>query len=152
GAYGSGVVFELKPNPDGSWTESVLHSFMGTDGAIPRAGLIFDAAGNLYGTTNNGGPYSDGVVFKLAPNPDGTWTESVLHSFAGADGSAPQAGLVSGGPGNLYGTPANGGACVCIDGCGVVFKLAPNPDGTWAESVLYTFTGGADGLLPLAGL
>lgn len=81
---GCGTVFQLKPNGDGTWTESVLHNFS-ADEANPWAGLVFDAAGNLYGTTGN--PYvqetvSDDVVFKLTPNTDGTWTESVLHRFA----------------------------------------------------------------------
>jgi uncharacterized repeat protein (TIGR03803 family) len=150
GAYGDGVVFKLKPNPGGTWTENVLHSFTGADGALPRAGVIFDAAGNLYGTTNQGGPSNDGVVFKLAPNPDGTWAESVLHSFGGADGSAPQSGLTFDAAGNLYGTTANGGAYT--GETGVVFKLAPNRDGTWTESVLYSFTGGTDGGFSFAGL
>jgi uncharacterized repeat protein (TIGR03803 family) len=139
----------LKHNTNGTWTESVLHSFTGADGKLPRAELIFDAAGNLYGTTNGGGPSNDGVVFRLKPNSDGTWTESVLHSFSGADGAAPVGGLVFD-AGNLYGTTANGGA---YEGeSGVVFRLKPNSDGTWTESVLYNFTGGADGGFSFAGL
>ena len=154
GADGSGVVFKLAPNPDGTWTESVLYSFTGyADGSIPGAGLIFDPTGNLYGTTTSGGPFSAGecpagcgVVFKLAPNPDGTWTESVLHSFTGADGQYPRAGLVFDVAGNLYGTTNGGGP----DNDGVVFKLKPNLDGTWTESVLYSFKDGADGGFPVA--
>jgi uncharacterized repeat protein (TIGR03803 family) len=145
GVGGGGVVFKLTPNahpnPDGCcWTESVLHSFTGEDGAVPYAGLIFDAAGNLYGTTTGGGADNDGVVFKLTPNPDGTWTESVLHSFTGGDGAYPWGPLIFDAVGNLYGMTTLGGA----DGDGVVFKLTPNPDGTWTESVLHSFTG-ADG-------
>ena len=157
-----GAVFKLAPTSDGTWTESVLHSFTGPDGAQPFAGLIFDAAGNLYGTTNYGGPAGCtgetgemcGVVFKLAPKPDGTWTESVLHSFTtlGADGAGPQGGLSFDAAGNLYGTTVQGGSAACADGCGVVFKLAPTADGTWMESVLHRFTGGADGGAPEAGL
>jgi uncharacterized repeat protein (TIGR03803 family) len=156
---GCGVVFKLAPNPDGTWTESVLYSFTGgADGSSPQAGLIFDAAGNLYGTTVGGGDWDNcgsgcGVVFKLAPNPDGTWTYSVLYSFTGADGGGPVAGLIFDAAGNLYGTADVGGNIRdCIVGCGVVFKLAPNPDGTWTESVLYSFTGGADGRFVKAGL
>ena len=150
---GCGAVYRLTPKPDGNWTLAILYAFTGADGANPYAGLIFDAAGNLYGTTYLGGstacPYGCGVVFKLKPNPDGTWTESVLHSFTGPDGAAPLAGLIFDAAGNLYGTTANGGA----DNNGVVFKLTPGPDGTWTESVLYSFTGGADGANPwLAGL
>jgi uncharacterized repeat protein (TIGR03803 family) len=154
GASGYGVVFKLAPNPDGTWTESVLYSFtVGTDGFVPWARLVFDAVGNLYGTTSAADP-GFGVVFKLAPNPDGTWTESVLYSFTGgADGNEPEAGLIFDAAGNLYGTTYVGGSSTACDfGCGVVFKLAPNPDGTWTESVLYSFTGGADGAFPEAGL
>ena len=154
GPRGLGVVFKLKPNPDGTWTTSILHSFTGADGDTPSAGLIFDAAGNLYGTTVYGGPNAfGGVVFKLKPNPDGTWTESVLHGFtAGADGLEPSAGLIFDLAGNLYGTTEEGGDLTCNlgYGCGVVFKLKPNPDGTWTEKVLHAFTG-ADGADPLGG-
>ena len=145
-----GVVFKLAPNPDGTWTESVLHEFAGfVDGCDPLAGLVFDGAGNLYGTAAGCYGGMDGVIFKLAPNPDGTWTESVLYSFGGGpDGATPTAGLTFDAAGNLYGTTDQGGAY----GSGVVFKLAPNPDGTWTEIVLYTFTGGADGANPYAGL
>ena len=154
---GCGVVFELKPNPAGTWTESVLHTFTGgADGAAPTAGLIFDAAGNLYGTTYFGGSNSTscyfggcGIAFKLAPKPDGTWTESVLYSFTGGgDGSNPSAGLVSDAAGNLYGTTWEGGNLTDCDGgsCGVVFKLTPNRDETWTESVLHSFSCG-DGAL-----
>jgi uncharacterized repeat protein (TIGR03803 family) len=155
GASGLGVVFKLKPNPDGTWTESVLHSFAGgAGGNQPAAGLVFDTAGNLYGTTGTGGAPVDGVVFKLKPNPDGTWTESVLHSFTGgADGRYPAAAPIFDVAGNLYSTTQLGGDFTsCPYGCGVVFKLKPNPDGIWTESVLHSFTGGAEGSEPFAGL
>jgi len=144
-----GVVFKLAPNADGTWTESVLHTFIGTG----PSGLIFDGAGNLYGTTALGGSCGwCGVVFKLAPNADGSWTESVLHAFTGPDGASPRTGLIFDSAGNLYGTTGDGGtSTACYLGCGVVFKLAPNPDGTWTESVLHSFTG-TDGLAPLAEL
>jgi uncharacterized repeat protein (TIGR03803 family) len=139
--------FELSPNQDGSWTERVLHEFGGVgDGAFPLAGLIFDGSGNLYSTTGQGGVGYVGVVFKLTPNSDGSWTESVLHSFTGADGASPEAGLVFDAAGNIYGTTESGGAAER----GVVFKLTRQSDGTWVESVLYSFTGGADGGLPAA--
>jgi uncharacterized repeat protein (TIGR03803 family) len=159
GGSGCGVVFRLAPNQDGSWTESVLHSFNGSDGAQPFAGLIFDAAGNLYGTTDGGGQLSlckgsgCGVVFRLAPNQDGSWTESVLHSFNGSDGAYPAAGLIFDAGGNLYGTTYLGGQLLCGgSGCGVVFKLAPNLDGSWAYSLIHVFKGKpaeypADGLV-----
>jgi uncharacterized repeat protein (TIGR03803 family) len=144
GAYDDGVVFKLAPNRDGTWMESVLHSFAGgADGIAPYSGVIFDKRGNLYGTTEGGGPNDYGVVFKLTPNPDGTWTESVVHAFAGYphDGYEPLGGLVFDAVGNLYGTTDLGG----VYDYGTVFKLAPNPDGTWTESVLYSFTRGTDG-------
>lgn len=82
-------MFELKHSPGGSWVYDVLHHFLYTDGAAPAAPLSFEATGNLYGTTETGGAASKGVVFKLAPNPDGTWTESVIHDFTGPDGENP---------------------------------------------------------------
>jgi len=109
GGDGEGTVFKLTPNPDGSWTEKVLHQFHFfsdfRDGYSPEAGLVFDTAGNLYGTTNLGGTGgSRGTVFELTPNSDGSWTESVIHSFTGVDGAYPRAGLIFDADGNLYGT------------------------------------------------
>jgi uncharacterized repeat protein (TIGR03803 family) len=151
---GCGTVFELTQNLDGSWTESVLHSFTGgADGAGPEFGsLIFDAAGNLYGTTAEGGGSTNcsgyvggcGTVFKLRPNSDGSWTESVLHRFTNHPAAAPAAGLIFDAVGNLYGTTVGGGSFggKCGDrGCGVVFELTPNSNGTWNYSVLQIFFG-----------
>jgi uncharacterized repeat protein (TIGR03803 family) len=123
-----GVVFKLSP----SGTETVLHNFTRGDGANPTAGLIADAAGNLYGTTSNGGTYGFyGVVFELircSSAPSG-YDFQVLHSFTGgADGGFPVGGLMRDAAGNLYGTTYGGGAaCGSFTfGCGVVFRLAPN--------------------------
>ncbi len=119
--YGCGTIFELAP--DG--TETVLYAFTGgSDGANPfTAGLIRDKAGNLYGTTDFGGPLGEGVVFRLAP--DGT--ERVLHSFgiSGGDGAAPSASLIRDSAGNLYGTTQGGGDTGCNHpyGCGTIFTL-----------------------------
>jgi len=101
-------VFELTPT-GGGWTETVLHSFNrnGSDGSNPTAGLIFDAAGNLYGTTASGGAhYNYGTVFELTPTASGGWTEATLHSFNddGSDGFSPYASLISDAAGNLYST------------------------------------------------
>jgi uncharacterized repeat protein (TIGR03803 family) len=121
GAHNKGTVFELMPGTDGKWSETVLHSFRhnGADGTYPQAGLIFDAAGNLYGTTWEGGSHDSdctyhkfyvgcGTVFRLAPGAGGTWTETVLHSFRGngrsSDGQVPVAGLILDAAGDLYGT------------------------------------------------
>jgi uncharacterized repeat protein (TIGR03803 family) len=148
GGGGDGTVFELKQS-GGTWTESVLHSFTGPDGKFPVSGLIFDAAGNLYGTTEVGGLYSEGTVFELSPGAGETWTETVLHSFKyeGTDGILPQAGVTFDAAGNLYGTTEAGGSPTCanVPGCGTVFKLSPNGDGTWAETILYDFHAPSDG-------
>jgi uncharacterized repeat protein (TIGR03803 family) len=149
---GCGVVFKLAPNPDGSWTESVLHSFTGTDGQLPRAGVIFDATGSLYSTTAFGGA-GDGTVFKLIPNADGSWSESTLHRFTGADGAIPYDALIFDAAGNLYGTASGGGsssAC-STSGCGVVFKLTPKSDGSWKETVIHNFARNPSAV-PVGGL
>jgi uncharacterized repeat protein (TIGR03803 family) len=150
--YGCGVVFKLSP----SGTYTILHSFTGApDGAFPN-GLIEDAAGNFYGTTSDGGTSSStcfnsfvpgcGAVFKLSPSG----TETLLYSFTGGlDGANPDAALVRDAAGNLYGTTVGGGvSSACPDGCGTAFKLSPSG----AETVLHSFTGGADGGQPVAGL
>jgi uncharacterized repeat protein (TIGR03803 family) len=148
GSGGDGTVFELTPNQDGSWTESVLYSFSGgDDGGYPYAGVVFDQSGNLYGTTYAGGADGDGTVFELTPNQGGGWTETVLHSFAGSDGDEPVAGVIFDAVGNLYGTTTGGGAA----GYGAVFELMPNQNGSWTESVLYSFTGAKDGSYPDRG-
>ena len=136
---GCGTVFKLAPQSDGSWSETVLYSFLGgDDGYDPVAGLVMDAAGNLYGTTYYGGAPNDGIVFKLGPNVDGSWTESIIHTFSGADGEWPVASMIFDGVGNLYGTTSYGGP-YGSDECGTVFKLSPNSDGSWTHSLLHAF-------------
>jgi uncharacterized repeat protein (TIGR03803 family) len=157
GAYSQGTVFELIPQSNGGWAIKVLHSFTGgSDGGAPLSTLVFDQAGNLYGTTRQGGDSNSGVVFKLARNEDGSWTESVLYSFeGGTDGAVPFAGLIFDDSGNLYGTTTEGGGSqsqTCDGGCGTVFTLTPNSDGSWTETVLYSFSGGSDGATPYAPL
>jgi uncharacterized repeat protein (TIGR03803 family) len=138
GAHDKGTVFKLTSNPDGSWMEQVIRSFGGRPAATPYAGLIFDAAGNLYGTTGVN-PWdansSKGSVFKLTPNPDGSWTKSTLHAFKGTDGADPWGSLVLDAAGNLYGTTRMGGAY----DSGTVFKLTPEPDGRWKLTRLHVF-------------
>jgi len=153
GANGQGCVFELSPNSDGSWTEKILYSFSGPDGAIPVSSLVFDRAGNLYGTTAGGGAYDDGgTAFELSPTATG-WTETVIHSFGnGFDGWDPQAGMIFDSAGNLYGTTQLGGAVFGRgdDNGGTVFRLSSGGDG-WTETILYSFTGeylGPDPNLP----
>jgi uncharacterized repeat protein (TIGR03803 family) len=137
GYAGYGVVFKLDP----ARQETVLYTFTGgADGAIPN-GLIRNSAGNFYGTTYEGGPANAGVVFKLDP----VGQQTLLYSFTGgADGSNPYAGLIPDSAGNLYGTTYSGGT----SGYGVVFKLDP----AGQETVLHSFTGGADGGNPEAGV
>ena len=97
GVDGNGTVFKLTPNANGSWTESVLYSFSSFkkgDGDEPGSGLIFDAAGNLYGTTFGGGAYGPGAVFRLTPKAHGSWTETVVYSFNGRAGEYPYGGLI----------------------------------------------------------
>jgi uncharacterized repeat protein (TIGR03803 family) len=143
--FGCGTVFSIAPNG----TKSVLYSFQGgSDGSTPVGGLIKDQGGNLYGATlGGGGPCDCGTVFKLAP--DGT--ETVLYAFQeGNDGGIPAAGIIMDKAGNLYGTTFAGGGMHCShtsDGCGTVFKLAP--DGT--ETVLFAFFG-KHGVQPEASL
>jgi uncharacterized repeat protein (TIGR03803 family) len=142
------------------WTEQVLYRFTGTgtDGSGPQAGLVFDSAGALYGTTSGGGgPANCGTVFKLAPPAPGhtQWTEMALYSFAGkGDGCSPLFGrLVFDSKGALYGTTR--GATRSISAAsGTVFQLMPPARGKtkWAEAVLYSFKGGSDGGDPWAGL
>jgi uncharacterized repeat protein (TIGR03803 family) len=139
GGYGCGTVVKLTPSTGGSWTESVLYSFGGgNDGSRPIA-VIFDQAGNLYGTANTGGMYGCGTVFELTPSGSG-WAENTLYQFNPniGDGCNPQAGLIFDASGNLYGTNANGG----VQGGGTAFQLSPNGQGSWTENVLYAFTSG----------
>jgi uncharacterized repeat protein (TIGR03803 family) len=143
GAGGWGTVFEVTP----PHSKIVLYNFTnGADGGNPQSGLILDAEGNLYGTTSQGGVYGYGTVFELSA----TGTETVLYSFTGgADGGFPLAGLVRDANGNLYGTTYEGGAYGFGDmGYGTVFELSQ----AGKETVLYSFTGGADGGNPQGGL
>jgi uncharacterized repeat protein (TIGR03803 family) len=155
GVYGQGTVFELTPSSNGRWAEHVLHDFTGgKDGAAPYASPIFDAAGNLYGTTRYGGASGNGTVFELMPDSNGQWTERVLHQFTGGkDGGQPWSGLILDSSGNLYGTTSEGGnsSDCAYSSCGVVFELTPSANGDWKEKVLHAFTG-KDGGSPLASL
>jgi uncharacterized repeat protein (TIGR03803 family) len=139
GGSGAGTVFEVDTN--GVFT--VLYAFTGgADGGSPQAGLVIDAAGNLYGTTAKGGAHGFGTVFKL--NTSGS--ESVLHSFKNfpKDGAEPVAGLVQDAAGSFYGTTKKGGAFKW----GTVFKLT----NAGKEYILYSFTGRADGRVPVSEL
>jgi len=146
GGAGYGVVYKV----DGIGHETVLHAFTGADGAYPSGGVIRDKDGNLYGATRDGGTGNClglfcGVVYKL----DATGHETVLYSFTGgADGGLPEGGLIQDSAGNLYGTTEYGGTGCAAPGCGVVYKVDPSGQ----ESVVYAFTGGADGGNPQVGV
>jgi uncharacterized repeat protein (TIGR03803 family) len=156
-AGGYGAVFEITPPGTGqsAWTEKIIHFFDKADGDYPFAGLIADGAGNVYGTTGFGGGTNVGVVFELSPPAEGkkAWTESIVHSFNGADGYIPMGSLIMDSVVNLYGATAFGGAYPIALGYGVVFELSPPPPGgtTWTETVLFSFDG-YDGFQPQAGL
>ncbi len=133
--------------------EQVIYSFQGgSDGANPRASLIFGSNGELYGTTYGGGTSNGGTVFQLAPATTGSgWTETVLHNFgSGSDGDLPFASLILGSNGDLYGTTYGGGT----SNGGTVFQLSPpiSFGGSWTEAVLHNFGSGSDGGLPYASL
>jgi uncharacterized repeat protein (TIGR03803 family) len=135
-----GTVFELSPAAGGIWTESLLHVFEGglSDGSGPWSGLVFDRAGNLYGTTIAGGQYGGGTVFELTPNGSGGWNGTIIFNFnyQSSTGIEPEASLIFDKAGNLYGTTTNGGG---IGVLGNVFELSPISGGSWNETVLYPF-------------
>ncbi len=157
GFFGGGTVFELTPKTGGGWISKTLHNFSGsgTDGNTPIASLVFDAAGNLYGTTLVGGVNGWGTVFELSPTTGGAWTETVLHSFGAdnsSDGQNPDSALLLHASGSnaasLYGTTEQGGT----NNLGTVFQLSPSADGGWTETVLHSFGSGTDGQLPSGGV
>jgi uncharacterized repeat protein (TIGR03803 family) len=155
GANNAGTVFKLTREKSGAWSEAVLHGFGGAanDGSLPYAGLIMDKAGDLYGTTSEGGAYSFGTVFKLSREKGGVWTETGLYSFGSQseDGVNPHGSLIMDKAGNLYGMTTGGGKYVY----GEVFKLSPPAEktGIRAETILYSFGSySIDGAYPFDGL
>jgi uncharacterized repeat protein (TIGR03803 family) len=164
-----GTIFELSPpqTKGGTWTEKVLYSFAGietwssaSDGSEPNGGLVFDEAGDIYGTTEYGGSAAGivcqsrqgcGTVFELIPpqQKGGAWTEDVLHRFLAqpSDGVGPYGNLVLSG-GSLYGTTRGGGSRQD----GVIYQLEPlgNGDDAWVEDLIHVFMGGSDGQNPSA--
>lgn len=164
-----GTIFELSPPKikGESWTEKVLHSFSsaGTwsaygDGAEPNGGVVLDDRGNLYGTTNFGGyaigkcnggvgGTGCGTVFMLSP-PRGndTWVETILHRFVSApdDGAGPESGVILDGYGGLLGTTYAGGGNRSPSG--TIFRLEPQPDGTWSQQILLKLSDDSRGAFP----
>jgi uncharacterized repeat protein (TIGR03803 family) len=154
GTSGCGTVFQISRS-QGGWTETVLHNFAdsNSDGGEPSGGLVKDAAGSLYGTTQEGGPFNNncfdgscGTVFELTQS-GGVWTEKVIYSFSGPDGGVPLAGVLLDGSGALYGTTWEGGT----HNGGTVFKLTQS-GGVWSEEVIYSFAGGSGGYQPNAAV
>jgi uncharacterized repeat protein (TIGR03803 family) len=133
GSAGCGTVFELTPDSNGGWNESVLYAFQGgNDGCDVSSGVTFDSAGNLYGTTVSGGSRgARGTIFKLTHSSGGQWSERVIHSFTGPDGLLPyDIGTVFvDANDNVYGTALLGGSGThCTqpaNGCGVVWEITP---------------------------
>ncbi len=164
GANGIGGVYELSPpsEPGGKWTEQLLHSYAqdGVDGNLPdsKAGLTFDAHGNLFGTTTAGGTYGDGVVYELSPGAGGEWTETIVYTFNHNTGgpNTPYAAVIFDRKGNLYTTTYNGGISPTGGGGGggAVIELSPpaNQGSEWTMTQLYTFSGKSDGSSPTAAV
>lgn len=160
GYGGCGVIFSLRPaasicaSVGCPWNETVLYRFDPVsgfeDGYHPNGGLIFDASGNIYGTTSAGGTFNAGTVFELSSSA-GSWTETVLYNFgqSQSDGVFPNGNLVIDHAGNIIGTTVDGGDPSC--NCGTVFQLTHNGSG-WVETILHTFTVQPDGAYPSGGL
>jgi uncharacterized repeat protein (TIGR03803 family) len=147
---GCGSVFRLKPpltchTQTCPWTETVLYRFLGnTDGFYPTGDLTFDQAGNLYGTTFQGGTYGPGTVYELKK---GSWAESIVWNFTGnSDGGNPYSGVIFDEAGNIYTSALAGG----LNNGGAVLELSPS-ESDWTETTLYDFYG-TSGVLPFAGL
>ena len=140
GQYGYGVVFELTPNSNGTWTETTLYSFTGnSDGGFPRV-LLLDVAGNIYGVAAADGLHDYGAVFELVKGTNGIWTQKILHSFTGGAGGFTPLGLTMDESGKLYGVAEY-----------VAFELTPSSTG-WTYKAIHNFTGGSDGVDPDASL
>jgi uncharacterized repeat protein (TIGR03803 family) len=160
------VFFMLASCASAQYTLKTLYAFgFSDDGFSPNGGLVTDGAGNLYGTTADGGNRGSGycllskepncgTVFELTPTSDGGWTETILYTFAGFDdGATPHAGVIFGANGNLYGTTSDGGGRTteCPYVCGTVFQLVPGSNG-WSESLIHSFGGTPDGFDPYSSL
>jgi uncharacterized repeat protein (TIGR03803 family) len=153
GNTGSGVVYELKPQSNGSWKETVLHSFPAFkgDGSVLYDGVVLDKSGNIYGASSQGGSANCGVIFKLTSTADGKWAETLLHDFTNRAEGCGANTLTFDKKGNLWGTAQGGTGTQCADGCGVVFKMTPGANGKWKYSVVHDFTG-SDGAVPAAAV
>jgi uncharacterized repeat protein (TIGR03803 family) len=159
GAKNLGIVFQLSPQGDASYSFLLLHSFSGPDGALPQYGVAIDKAGNLYGTTRlggagrsicKGGAGGCGVIYELSPS-DGAWKGTILYKFNGIAGAYPTSPISIDKSGNLYGTFEIGGGGSCYFGtCGGVFKLVPQSGGS--KGYAFYFNGGQNGGAPETGV
>jgi uncharacterized repeat protein (TIGR03803 family) len=151
GASGLGVIYQVKPQSDGSWKLVVIHNFTGgNDGSSGSAGrLLLDSVGNLYGVATAGGFNGKGTAFKLSPTQDGKFKFKTLYAFKGQpDAGFPYGGLTFDVAGNLYGTTYYDGA----NNLGSVYQLSLGTNGVWKEKVLYSFKGGRDGSSSISNL
>jgi uncharacterized repeat protein (TIGR03803 family) len=139
GKYGFGAIFQLKKNHYGEWRETELYSFKGHgDGAYPKAGLVMDSTGALLGTTEVGGSYNDGIIFRLVQSGY-RWYEQILHDFQGSgyDGTHPYSDLIQNQTtGVYYGTTYDG----YTNNCGAVYELSEGGNNKWTEQVLYALS------------
>jgi uncharacterized repeat protein (TIGR03803 family) len=147
GFYGNGVVYELSPTKNGTWTQKVLHNFAGGSDGWGSGEVSLDSAGNVYGITNGEGTTYCGTLYKLSPSATGVWTENIIHEFCSSptDASTPAGPIIIDAAGNIYGTSIGGGA----NGGGTVYRFSPTAGGAWTEDILYSFTfRGAGGSTP----
>ena len=152
GVNGSGSVFELSRDSDGSWQFHLLYTFGPSGGgdAYDPAGMTFDASGNIYGISDSGGKFGRGTLFELPHNLDGTWgPDVILHNFASnpGDGANPVGNPAFDDTGRLYGATAFGGSA----GAGTLYQFSQSPNGSWSGKILHNFMGGDDGAEPGAG-
>lgn len=151
--FGCGVVYSIRPpqticrSISCPWTDTLVYSFAGTDGNQPGfVAPVFDNSGNVYGTTTQGGANYSGNVFQLTRS-NGQWTATSIHDFSGPDGYLPYSGVTLDAQGDVYGTTWMGGA----RNSGTVYRLMQSGSG-WTVDILYSFTGGSDGLGPVGGV
>jgi uncharacterized repeat protein (TIGR03803 family) len=152
--HGCGTVYSIRPPAQSpatvifDWSSTVLYSFSGGDGAYPQGELTFDKAGNIYGTTVNGGSPGRGLIYSLTPS-NGSWTQNILYQAQGnGDGEYAWGGVVFDQSGNLYGVFEDNGP----HGYGALYELTPSGSG-WKESTVHGFAyHGEDGASPQGGL
>lgn len=150
GSGGYGAIYGLSPQTSGPWKLTVIRNFTETSGAqFPSSRLIFDSSGNLYGASSQA---NFGQIFELSPNSGSMWKLTIIHAFtSGSDGRYPVGALVFDPSGNLYGATTYGGSGCNRFLCGTVYKLTPQNEGPWQETILHPFESAGDGSEPLQG-